>query len=544
MKLKTLKPVTIKNLVIALLILSFGLISLADQSKQQQLPLTIADSCTSIMVGRLASTDGSTITSHTCDGPYRNWMKIVPGKNHGKNAVTPIYTGLHWNETPNDATGVNKTGEVPESEKTFSFFNTAYPAMNEHQLAMGETTIMANRRLKSRIGLFQIEELQRIALQRCKTAREAIRLMGKLIEEYGYIDGAECLTIIDPKEVWQFEVFGPGLGNKGGFWAAARIPDNHIGVSANYPRISQINLKKPDFFMASANIFSQAKKLKLWDGKKPFKVHKVFGSKRPQVHERYMKYCRIREWWVLNSLAPSLKLDYNTEELPFSVKPDKKVSVQQVMALFRTSYAGSEYSMIKNIGKKDDKTGKVKPSSAIHPWINRRMISLFTDINPELIKFRRMIAINYCSYSTVIQSRGWLPDAVGGITWLGLDNPAFSVRIPVFAGTQKLLEEFSVSNQKRFRRDSAAWAYRRAVRLAQPRWDKNKRVIEKVIQEFEEKAFAELPDLEKRMIKLLKEDRQKALAFITSYVNNFARAVLHKYWELGDNFWSLYTDGF
>jgi dipeptidase len=544
MKPKTSDPSKRKYVTITLLLLCVSLLSVAEQPKGPKSAVTIPDSCTSIMVGRLASVDGSTITSHTCDGPYRNWIEIVTGKSYSSTAKTTIQTGLHWTETPSDSKGINTTGEIPQAEKTFSFLNTSYPAMNEHQLAMGETTIMANRRLKSQQGIFQIEELQRIALQRCKTAREAIRLMGRLIEQYGYRDGAECLTIIDPKEVWQFEVFGPGLGNKGGIWAAARIPDHHVGVSANFPRIGKINLKKPDFFMASANIYSQAKKLKLWDGNKPFKVSEVYGSKRPGLKEMYFKYCRIREWWVLNSLAPSLKLDLHAEELPFSVKPDKKVSVREVMALFRATYVDSEYSTIKNIGKRDKKTGKIKTSSAIHPWINRRMINLLTDIDPKLINFHRMIAINRCSYSTVIQSRSWLPDEVGGITWLGLDNPAFSVRIPVFAGTQELIKEFGVSNQKRFRRDSAAWAYRRTVRLAQPRWDRNKKVINQLINEFEEKALAELPDLEKRMIRLLKENRNKALAYLTSYVNNFARAVLHRYWELGDSFWSLYSRGF
>lgn len=540
MKPKAIKSLKIKYVTITLLVLCLSLLSLAEQPKPEKLP----DSCTSIMVGRLASADGSTITSHTCDGPYRNWIEIVPGKNNGESAKTAIQTGLHWTETPSDHSGVNTTGEIPQAAKTFAYLNTSYPAMNEHQLGMGETTIIANRRLKSQQGLFQIEELQRIALQRCKTAREAIRLMGQLIEEYGYRDGAECLTIIDPKEVWQFEVFGPGLGNKGGVWAAARIPDDHIGVSANHPRIGEIDLKKPDYFMASSNIYSQAKKLKLWDGKKPFKVSQVYGSPRPEMREAYLRYCRIREWWVFNSLAPSLKLDLNAEEIPFSVKPDKKVSVRQVMALFRSSYENTPYSMIKNIGKKDKKTGKITTSPAIHPWISPRLINLFRDLDPELITFRRMIAINRCSYSTVIQSRSWLPDEVGGITWLGLDNPAFSVRIPIFAGTQKLLKEFAVSNQKRFRRDSAAWAFRRTTRLAQPRWDRNKKVINEFIREFEDKAFAELPGLEKKVAQMIKQDRDQALAFLTSYVNNFARAVLYKYWELGDDFWSLYGSGF
>jgi len=532
------------NILIFIFIFSLNFIPIQSEKHSQKAPEALIDSCTSIMVGRLVSTDGSTITSHTCDGPYRTWMEIVPAKEHGGQAITAIYTGLHWTETPDDKKGLNKTGEIPQAKKTYAFLNTSYPAMNEHQLAMGETTIIANKRLKSQNGLFQIEELQRIGLQRCKTAREFIRLAGKLIKEYGYIDGAECLTIIDPKEVWHFEVFGPGLGNKGGVWAAARIPDDHVGVSANYPRIGKINLKKPDYFMASENIYSQAKKLKLWDGKKSFKVWKVYGGQKEGERNLYFRYCRLREWWVLNSLAPSLKLNIKAEELPFSVKPDKKVSVRDVMSLFRTNYSGTDYDMLKNIGKKDKKTGQVKKSTALHPWITRRMIRLFSDLNPDLIEFRRMIAINYCAYSTVIQSRSWLPDSIGGITWLTFDNPALSARIPIFSGTSKLLKEFSVSNQKRWRTDSAAWAFRRAVRLAQPRWNRNKKVIQKVIQEFEDKAFSEIPDLERRLVKLLKNNREKALEIITSYVNNFSRAVLYKYWDLGDSFWSLYTEGF
>jgi len=527
-------------IIVLAIVLLIPVVSLSDSADRRQRP----DSCTSIMVGRKASTDGSTITAHTCDGPYRTWVEIVPGKEHGGDARTAIYTGKHWTRTPDDRQSLKETGEIPQAERTYSFLNTSYPAMNEHQLAMGETTIIANRLLKSNKGLFLIEELQRVALQRCTTAREAIRLMGDLIRDYGYIDGAECLTIIDPREVWMFEVYGPGLGNQGGVWAAARIPDDHVGVSANSPRIGRINLDNPDYFMASDNIYSQARELKLWDGNEPFEVSRVYGDRSEEGRKRYLKYCRLREWWVLNALAPSLKLDAEAGDLPFSVKPDHRVSVRKVMDLYRAHYAGTPYDMIQNLGRKDPKTGTITVSNAVHPWINRRLMALFNDLVPGVIDFSRYIAINYCAYSTVIQSRSWLPDPVGGITWLAFDNPALAVRIPVFAGTRKLLDEFHVSNQKGYRTDSAAWAYRRAIRLSQPRWDKNRAVMEGVIKEYEDKAFHELPGLEERVTALLKEDREKALEVLTDYVLNFSRMVLRRYWELGDSFWPLYTDGF
>lgn len=538
----------VKKMALALVIFTFGLLPFKSTicgegtGNENLYPY----SCTSVMVGRLASTDGSTITSHTCDGPYRNWVKIVRGNKHPKGTNKSIYTGFHWTETPDSTTGVNKTGEIPESAETYTFLNTAYPAMNEHQLGMGETTIIGKRLLKSTKGLFQIEELQRIALERTRTAREAIKLMGQLAEKYGYIDGSECLTVIDPREVWQFEIYGPGMGELGAVWAAARIPDDHVGVSANYPRIGAINLKKPDYFLASKNIYSVAQKMGWWDpkGKEPFKVWKIYGSQKPSLRKAYLQYCRIREWWVLNSLAPSLKLDINADELPFSVKPDKKVSVWEVMKIMRANYAGTVYDMTRNLGKKDEKTGEMQKSPAANPWMTRTTMALLNNIKPDTVTLRRMIAINRCSYSTVIQARSWLPDAIGGITWLSFDNPAFSARIPVFAGTQELIEPLNYSNQKRFRRDSAAWAFRRAARLAQPAWGRNQKIIDQTIREFEEKAQRELLDLEKRMVKLLKTDPQKAKQIITAYVSDFSRAIIHKYWELGDYFWTLYGSGF
>ena len=188
------------------------------------------DACTSIMVGKKASTDGSVITSHTCDSWYRTWINIVPAQDYPRDTVLSIYEGTMHTEHITDRTGVKERGQIPQVRHTFRYFNTAYPCLNEHQLGIGETTYGGRDTLENKAGLFMIEELARVALERCTTAREAIRLMGQLIKEYGYGDSGECLTIADPNEVWIFEVQGEGPKKVGGVWAAQRIPDDEIAV--------------------------------------------------------------------------------------------------------------------------------------------------------------------------------------------------------------------------------------------------------------------------------------------------------------------------
>jgi dipeptidase len=304
-------------------------------------------SCTSIMVGKLATTDGSVITSHSCDGNYRTWLNIVPAAKHAAGSTRKVQWGLLHNETPWDTRRVTVKGEIPQVAETYAYFNVAYPAMNQKQLAMGETTIGGRRELANDDGLFLIEELQAIALERCTTARQAIQLMGDLAVKYGYGDAGECLTIADKNEVWHFEIFGAGMNYNSAVWAAVRIPDDHVGVSANIPRISTIDLKKPDYYMASENIFSLAQEYGYWDPAKgePFKMWKAYGG-RPKAFA-------IREFFILSTMAPSLKLSQDVDELPFSVKPEKKVSVRDVFAYYRQTYEGTEFDATKNLLVRD-----------------------------------------------------------------------------------------------------------------------------------------------------------------------------------------------
>jgi len=498
--------------------------------------------CTSIMVGCLASTDGSVITCHTCDGNYRQWLNVVPRRKNAPNSANKVYEGKMHTETPVDMRGVILKGEIPEVPETYAFLNTAYPCLNEHGLAIGETTIGGREELYNPEGVFMIEELERIMLERSKTARDAIKLAGELVKQYGYGDYGECLTIADSKEVWHFEIFGAGPLEKGAVWAAVRIPDDHVGLSANIPRISEINLKNSDYYLASENVFKVAEEMGWWDPRKgePFKFWKAYSGRKPFA---------IREYFVLSQLAPSLKLDPNAEELPFSVRPDKKVSARDVLRFYRETYEGTKFDMSKNLLVKKRNSDELVKSPVVSNWLSRDWINLINTLRPGTIEPQRTIAINACAYATVIQLRSWLPPSVGAICWFSFDNPALSARIPIFAGVTELPPGFEICAQHRYREDSAAWAFRRANRLAVLRWGDNRAIVEDTVRAFEEKAFAELPLIEKKVLEIMnsKSPEKEPLTvnqYLSAYSSDFARAAIQKYHELYELFWTKYARGF
>lgn len=502
-----------------------------------------AENCTSIMVGRLASTDGSVMTSHTCDGRYRTWLEVVPAMTFERDTVHPVYWGTMQTEEAWDMTNVTRKGEIPEVKSTYAYLNTAYPCLNEKQLAIGETTIYGKRELINQDGLFLIEELERIALQRCTTARQAIALIGSLAEQYGYGDMAECITIADPKEVWQLEIAGSGPGKPSALWVAQRIPDDHIGVAANIPRISDVNFKDSDKFMTSTDLRKKAKDLGYWDGKEPFKFYKVIGTGKPYA---------IREFYVLNTLAPGLKLTMEMEELPFSVKADKKLSVSDVTALFRETYEGTPYDMTKNLMitvKKKDEAGneviETVKSPAFNNWMNNDIRTLINELKPGTIERQRTIAIAGCSYSHVIQCRSWLPDEVGAVAWFSFDNPGQSPRIPIFSGTMALPQSFRICGQHRYREDAAIWSFREANRLSAVNWERGRKLIEPAVADMEQKALVDLPALEERVKKLVMEGKNaEAKKAVTEYTNTFAYGAMSKWQELKAELWQMFGRGF
>ena len=535
-----------KTLWIGIAAFAITLTNGAAQDIEFARPVNNPESCTSIMVGKKASADGSVITSHTCDGNYRTWIDIVPAAIYKNDTVTSVYEGGMHTEFVNDETGRKLKGQIPEAQATYQFVNTAYPCLNEKQLGIGETTITGREELQNKNGMFMIEELARVALQRCSTARDAIHLIGKLVKEYGYGDSGECLTIADPNEVWHFEVFGEGPENIGGVWAAVRIPDDHIGVSANIPRISTLNLKDTLNYLASENVFSVAKKMGFWDGKSEFRFWEAYAGGNYMGEKKSFS---IREFFILNAFAPSLHLSYDAEELPLSVKPDKQVSVQDVMEMLRQTYEGSEYDMTKNLKVTRKQKGSeqvdtiVSPSA--NPWMTTDMVNMLNGIKPGTVARYRLVAVPQCSYSTVIQLRSWLPDDVGGVLWLSFDNPGQSPRIPVFAGTTELPELFSVCGQHRHRDDAIVWKFRTANKLATVRWGLTRDDMNAAFEHFVQKGQSEMPFVEARYKELeAKEGKAAARAFLTGYTADFTGAAVLRWQEMADDFWKKFARGF
>ena len=504
--------------------------------------------CTSIQVAKMASTDGSVMTAHSCDGNYRTWLQIEPQRENPPGTMRPIYWGLLHTETPDDMRRLSLKGQIPEVAETYRYFNVAYPAMNEKGLAIGETTIGGRRELINDEGLFLIENLQAIALERTSTAREAIQLIGELVKEYGYGDYGECLTFADSKEVWHFEIMGAGPMEVGGVWAAARIPDENVGVSANIPRISTLDLDDPDHYMASDNVHSLAEEMGYWDpdSGEEFKWWQAYSGRRPYS---------TREFYILSTLAPSLNLTMEMEELPFSVKPDEKVSIQRVLAYYRETYEGTELDATRNLMVPNrDRRGQTvegQPDMVKSPiannWNTRDLGALLNSVQPGIVQPVRTIAVQQCSYSQVIQARDWLPPEIGTVAYFSFDNPGQSPRIPIYAGTLSLPESFKIDCQHSYREDAACWWIRRANRLSQIKWGWARQYLEPAVMEFEKQLFMEQPLIEQKAVELrLAEGGMEPMEFrefLTRYTNNFARATMQRWWELGDFYWAYYARG-
>ena len=540
----------IKNLfLLAIAVTAVAAMAQVDESTPEGMSRL---SCTSIMVGKAASTDGSVMTSHTCDSWYRTWMTMTPARDYERDTVTAIYEGRMHTQAASDSTKLYRRGVIPQVRHTYRYLDTAYPCLNEKQVAMGETTFSGRDTLQNKKGLFYIEELQRIALERCTTAREAIALMGSLAEKYGYCDSGECLTVADPNEVWIFEILGAGPKKIGAVWAAQRIPDDEIAVSANISRIGKIDLNDKDHFMASSNVKSLAKELKLWDGKSEFSFWRAYSG------GNYMKETKnysVREYYIMNALAPSKHLSDTVEELPVSIKPDTLVSPQQVMQLLGSYYEGTDKNLsgrhlIPNPKRKDKKGNLVEnePDSIVspysNPWMRPDEINMYYAMGDSAMKNIRTVSVPWCAYSTVIQLRSWLPDEVGGVAWIALDNPGESPRFPIFAGTTELPKLLQVCGQHSDRDDAALWHYRKANRLATVRWGTYRKTLEPVRDYFMEKGRLELPYVGQMWQELNDSDPKAAQSMLNGYVADFFAATIVRWDELARTLWRQTWTGF
>ena len=509
----------------------------------------VPDACTSITVGKLASFDGSVITSHTDDSHRtRSWMDIVPAADHPKGSVCKMYKRVSVDTLAMPAYGHNEIGTIPQVDHTYQFINTAYPCMNEHQLAIGESTFGGRDKLQSDNGLIDCQRLCQLMLERCTTAREAILMADDLTTKYGWNDYGEALTIADKNEVWHFEIVGPGKGKTGSIWVAQRVPDDQVAVNVNASTIKEIDLNKPDFYMASANVFDVAKKNGWWnenDGTFRWCYTYAPGSRTSFASRR-------REWRVFDLLAPSLKLDPNSENYPFSVKPDQKVTLEKLVEIFQDYYENTPYDMTRNITT-TDKDGKTVVSPLANPFLPYDELPLHNiqgdwfHVNKKNghISFlgERTIARWYTMYGTITQSRSWLPDEVGGVVWLAQDNIATSIYIPVYSHVKYVPEYYSTPGRVNgYTTESAWWAFNRLGTLTAQRWGDMRYDVSAVWKPMQKELFNNQKSLEENVLKQSK--RKKQIQILTDYTNHWGNKVVQRAWKLGDELWTKYDEKF
>ena len=507
----------------------------------------VPDGCTSITVGKLATVDGSVITSHTDDShKTRSWMDIRPAARYKKNEKVTMFKRENEDSLAMPCYKHIPGGSIPQVSRTYGYLNTAYPSINEKQVAIGESTFGGRSLLKSDEGLIDCQRLCMLMLQRAVSARDAIRVAGELTGKYGWSDEGECLTISDKNEVWHFEIVGPGKGKTGAVWVAQRVPDNHISVNANASRIMEIDLEDTENFMASDNIYSVAEENGWWREGETFEFCYVYAP-----DSRKSVAARRREWRVFDLLAPSLNLSPTSENYPFSIKPDKKVSVQDLIVVFQDYFEGTPYDMTRKITV-TDKEGMKTVSPLANPFLPYDQLEIdnvqggwFHVSDEGNIRFlgERTIARWYTMYGTIIQSRDWLPDEIGGVVWLAQDNIASSVYIPVYCGATDLAESYKTPGRPGgFTRKSAWWAFNRLGTLTAQRWGAMRYDVRNCWDPVQKELFDNQNAFEQKAVKI--KNKKKRCALLTNYTVNQGTRVVKKAWDLGDFLWTKYDEKF
>jgi dipeptidase len=497
----------------------------------------VPEACTSITVGKQASFDGSVMTSHTDDSHRtRSWMNIVPEERHGRRDKVKMYKRVADDSGPMPAYKHKPIGEIPQVRETYGYINTAYPCMNTEQLAIGESTFGGRESLVSDEGLIDCQRLIKLMLQRCTTAREAIKTGGELLKKHGWNDAGECLTIADTKEVWHMEIVGPGKGKTGAIWVAQRVPDDEVSVNANAARIQEIDLENTDYYMASENIFDMARDSMWWNqATGPFRFADAYA---PESRESMA--ARRREWRVLSIMNPSLGLDPEARDYPFSVKPANKVTLEKMIEIFKDYYEGTPYDMISHI-KKVTEEGDTIPHPMASPFMPYDAYDLF-DIHGGWGDLgERTIARWYTMYATITQSRDWLPDEIGGLVWLAQDNVATSVYIPVYCSVTDLPHSYKVPGRKGFNRQSAWWAFNRLSTLASQRWNDMRHDVDSVMIPLQQEIFESQRHAEKEAMSMR---TKHTIDHLTRYTGEWGNRVVKEAWDLGDFLWTKYEEKF
>jgi dipeptidase len=499
-----------------------------------------SDACTVIMVGKAASVDGSVITTHTCDCGSCDWtFRRISAADWPAGSMKKIFhvdqfgnwapeNGLKWEVVKNNLAGL----EIPQPAHTFGYVHGDFGYMNDNQVAIGESTIGTQKKMENQtpVPKFDITMLTLLAMERGKTARDAIKVMGDLAEKYGYgfTDTGEMLAVADPNEVWVFEImpvgplWTPQSGKPGAVWCAQRVPDDEVSVCPNESRIGEVDLKNPDYFMFSPNIVTFAVEQKFYDPKsgKPFNWKRAYSPN--EVSAVSSNGSRVRLWRYLDLVAPSKKFSPETPNMdfPFSVKPDKKLSVYDVMQMTRDKCEGTPFD----------------PARGLQggPFGNPNNLPYGYELEGKRYSTSRVIGVNRAEYVTVTQSRGGLPNPIGGIVWLCWGAQDTSCFMPFYAGVTAIPKSFEVGDHWNFSRDSARWAFDYVDYHTQLFYNLAIQDVRQAQLQYEKTAVDRTPNIDQWAADLYKKDPAEASRFLTDYCNGNANNVVSTWWTLGD----------
>ncbi len=488
------------------------------------------DACTSILVGKSASVDGSVMTTHTCDCGTCDWTwRHVPAADHKPGATRRIYhisqyitwppsEGLKWDLVKKNYAGF----DIPEVPHTYAYHHGMFGYMNENQVAIGESSIGNQRKMSNTTPSagFDLSMLTLIAMERSRTAREAIQVMGSLAEKYGYgfYDDGEMLAVSDPNEAWIFEImpvgslWTPKSGKPGAVWCAERVPDDEVSVCPNESRIGEIDLANKDLFMASPNVVSYAVEAGFYDPKsaKPFSWKRAYSPLEGSATSSNGRFQRL--WRFFDLVAPSRKFRPETPnmDLPFSVKPDKKISLQDVMNLTRDRSYGTPFDPVLGI-----RGGPFK--------------------NPNYHRLTRVIDHGLAEYTTVTQCRASLPNAVGGIVWISFGSQDTDCYMPFYAGATELPKSFATGDHWAFNRDAARWAFDYVDFHVQVAYDRAIKDVQAAQDKYEAGVIARIPEIDAQALALYKKKPAEGAKFVTAFGLNNAKTVVDAWWKLGDD---------
>ncbi len=511
-----------------------------------------AQGCSTLLVGKKATSDGSILMSSSCDGDIMGLAYIMPAQTYAPNTRLPMYWNLprpktHQEYLANLRKGYDQVGTLP-IDKTYRSIilagnveNMTTGGLNEHGLSMAIEYLPMRQGLACRRGVVGpnsnhwTTSLIANGLMRARTARQAIRIIGAMIEQYGFQyyrapHAGVALPIADDQEAWLMEIFGPGedwtpnSGKPGAVWCAQRIPDGEMGCSANRSRIGKVDLDNRDMFMASPNILSMARELGFWQEGDPFVWHDVYGDPGSA-------YNSLREWRALSLVAPSLGLtvtgDATKDRYPFSVKPDKPLTVQRLHSVMRDGYEGTEFDLTEHPAFNPQ--GKKSPLA--RPWGPTDLFDLL-GITPQ-----RALCTPTSGYVFVAQLREGLPDAFGNCLWFAYGPAYTSCFVPIYAGVTDLPDTWDQGpDYTRINRRQVQWNFRMVYSLANNlRYQDALCDIQAVFQPAEIAYFKIQAQVERRAAEIRKNHGKKATTdFLNAYTEQCLKQVGYAYDELVD----------